>query len=321
MSLLKRLVSKVRRVAGRAPPPPVRVVMIGNCQASAMAYLMPLLSRRIEVLAAVQVDAPDNDHDRFAAALDQADIIVSQVVRDDYPLAWVGRSHLTALYGNKLIFFTNHFFDGYYPELCYIHDPEGRRHVLPGPMDSYHYKTVIHAFQQGLSVEDAIALCDDDAFYAEHFGGIAELSLAELRRREEAVDIRIHDYIADTFRRERLFFTFNHPTSHLLLRTCDGILRHAGIVPEIGYATLSPEEYLKRVAKPVAGPVYRGEGMSFGNDVPHTGFELIADGGDHRLGAMRDYALAELVEAFYRLYDAHSERVLGHQINFRAVMS
>lgn len=328
MSLLSGWLEKGRALLRPQPagttvikPAVVKIAIIGNCQGGALSHLLPMLTPRIQVLRAIPIDATaDNVHDAHAAVLSEADFIISQSIKDTYPLDWVRRSRLTEAYGDKLIFYTNHFFDGYFPELCYIHDPEGRRHVLPGPMADYHYKTVIHAWKQGLSAAEALALCEDDAFHAANYGHFAEKSLAELARREEGVDIRIHDTVAQTYRDRLLFFTFNHPTTHLLLQTCVQILDRLGLKPETDPSAVNPGEYLEIVSKPVPGPVYREQGLTFANLPAHKGYDLIEEADGFRLGERRLYDLPEVIEAFYRLYDANRERVMAYRINFSGLM-
>ena len=88
--------------------------------------------------------------------------------------------------------------------------------TLAGPLGDYHSSIIIHSWKEGLSQEQAQANYQSETIWEELYLDAASQSLQELRSREQILDIKISDYIEKEQSNQQLFFTFNHPSKHLL---------------------------------------------------------------------------------------------------------
>ncbi len=199
----------------------VKIVVTGNCQARAVGAFLSLLPgvEIIDIIILHLSDESQEDYHReiFAAAHK----IVAQQTSESFLPRHLRCTNLKA--EGQTIVWPNIFFCGQQPFLRYITSPTKGR--LTGPLDVYHDIRIL------------------DLWYSERFGGspfpqrfdnqfaafLAERSLQELEEREGACDITISEKIRKNWQKERLFFTFNHPSSRLLSFVANTIGSSLGI--------------------------------------------------------------------------------------------
>lgn len=125
----------------------------------------------------------------------------------------------------KLYRWVGPFFRGYFPEQFYLHDSNGNLigacEGLPSP---YHNKIIFFAYVNKLSIEQAYSLlCDETP--KQNIEEITKQSIVELQNREKMCDICISDFIQEHYKKERLFWTINHPTKALISHICNQIVK------------------------------------------------------------------------------------------------
>lgn len=116
----------------------------------------------------------------------------------------------------------NIFWRGYSPELITIKDAKSAK--VMGVLGDYHNGIVLKSFQEGLSVADTVKKFADLDYYTNKYGHVASASINELKAREKDLDVKISDLIEQDFQRTRLFHTFNHPCSKMLLAQARRVL-------------------------------------------------------------------------------------------------
>lgn len=112
----------------------------------------------------------------------------------------------------------NAYFTGYHQHLQLMTTPDGRDSGC---------LAVWSLLRRGLEpqqIQDA--LLSEASFREDDVLASAQASLEELRRREstDGVDIPLHGYLEDQWRRQILFHTANHPKRSVLLYVCNRIL-------------------------------------------------------------------------------------------------
>jgi len=203
-------------------------VVIGNCQARPTSNLLMdrslgLLSRGF-ITAFNYTHAPETD-----TLLDEVDYIFTQKLADTFP--HINTSSLVDKYGaDKVITISNLFFEGYHPDWCYIPSLHGTR--LTGPVGDYHNRTVVAAFMDGLSEEEALERYLSVEFNRQHYSHVARDSIEELKAREVDVITPMAPVIEDAFEKgKKTFYTFNHPSNELLELHVDRIINTLKIEP------------------------------------------------------------------------------------------
>ncbi|NKF49424.1 hypothetical protein G3R49_02360 [Shewanella sp. WXL01] len=201
-------------------------VIIGNCQATVVANF---IQERAESLVARQVISAHlykNHDDSLYKSLDEVDFIITQNVDDKFE--GINTKEILSRYGNKTVRYLNLFYEGYHPDWCYFPVLNGVR--LKSPVGDYHNRTVIETFIEGGSERQAIERYFDIEFNRQSYFSVGERSIAELRNREQEVDIKMTDVIEQGVQDgEMLFHTFNHPSSKLLNIQVGRILEHLKI--------------------------------------------------------------------------------------------
>lgn len=277
-----------------------RIAVIANCQARPVANLCRHLAPGVEItgVGIVHLASPKDEAD-LAAACETADVILAQLVADNYPVTFVRTNALKAAHPGKVIVWPNLFFRGQCPDLHYA-TGEGRRR-LAGPLTDYHLRLVLEAWQAGVPAAETLARLEGGAIAAPP--DTAAQSLAQLRERETATDVRASDLIEDSWTRQRLFFTFNHPRTVLLEALTRRLLQTAGIAAT-GAVPPRFGEPLGPIIPPMTRAMRNALGLDFGEeDEPIRGVPWPKQPGERPI----PYSLADLVETFYRAYDAQAD--------------
>ena len=280
-----------------------KIVVVGNCQARPLATAFEKLGDSVEVTAIAIVHLLKSEQFyQYHQHFEQADIIVSQRVANNYPCEFVQTDFLKNKYGSKVVVIVNLYFSGYNPDWCYLRIPE--KGPLRGPMGDYHNKTILKSWKKGFDVEQASELLLD---YHNNmtYSIVKDQSLAELSTREVNTDIRITDFIQKNMFQERLFFTFNHPSASLLVEYAKRILRYKCINYNEHLIDFGGAEPLSQFI-PLVNPA---SGLPNGlTTSPHgMSFEVRED--NVYLKSKKIYNLSELIESFYFVYDSFSSQI------------
>ncbi len=310
----ERLVRAARRLGLMPGGKPLKIAISANCQGTPLGQLITTMCDGVEISHITIVHkARDDASAEDLAAFKAADIILAQKVADNYPCEYVRTNALRERFGDKVLSWVNLYFSGYNPELTYMRGDD--RTPMNGPLGDYHLRPVITAYQDGLSVEDALARLRDPDYNATHYSGAAKASMDELHRRDEDTNIKIADFVERRLPIAKQFHTFNHPSLDLLTelaaRCAHAMGRDVsrrpspGMLPEpLGMimAPINPQARLEMGFPEDFDPVtYKGTPLDWSQPRPtrQPGHAL--------------YSMTEVIEAFYRRYDIDREAVLAFE--------
>jgi len=201
------------------------VLVLGNCQARPVAtYLQEMTGEDFHYTPLIaHLSNVDYENDDLQL-LDTADLILSQPIADSFKAPHLATSLLKSRYANKVITWPNLFFIGQTPDIVTLRDNSGK--VVVGPLESYQSAGVVNCWKQGMTVDQTVQhLQNELPFSAEMLENAIKVSLSNLIARESDLDVHISDFIQSKAESERLFFTFNHPTSRLLIELCERLTR------------------------------------------------------------------------------------------------
>jgi len=246
----------------------------------------------------------DSEKAKFDREFDKADYIFAQRVADAYPCTFVRTQYLRENYGHKATIWPNVFYRGYNPELTYVR--MAGRHPLRGPLGDYHNQTFLDGWEKGLSIRETLNLHQDIDYNYERYGNIPETSLIELQNREAGCDVKISKFVKEKFRRQRLFFTFNHPRMVLLAYVAEKILEHVGITGnQIDYTRLA--EPLGQFIPPVNSWVANQYALLFEDERFWRGARVKQiNGSNVTTGKKYLYQDKEIIEVFFKIYSANN---------------
>jgi hypothetical protein len=116
----------------------------------------------------------------------------------------------------RIISFPSIYFGGYNPELTYLRNNHSH-HLNDGFVD-YHDKRIVKLFLDGYSKFELERMFSKLQPVRNDVIKLANDSISALRMREQEhdLDIIISDYIECNYQKERLFFTYNHPSNSIL---------------------------------------------------------------------------------------------------------
>ena len=227
---------------------------------------------------------------------------------DNYPLEFVRNANLREAFGEKVVVWPNLYYRGYSPELVYLRN--GGR-PLQGPLGDYHLSPIHEGWKQGRSLAESIATFRDVDYNAERFSTVPEDSLRDLEQREADCDVTISDYVARERWRQRLFFTFNHPTKAALVELAKRVLDHTGwsehSSPEaVAELAARPAEPLGRWRVPMNPWIAQTAGSGLKDIKRFRANEVDMSGGLPKALAepVLRLSLEEIAATYYRIYDA-----------------
>lgn len=207
----------------------MRVYIHGNCQASAIGWLLgevrPGWIVRSREVHTFPIGNP-SEFEAYQADVAHADLILAQPISPNYR----GVDHLSLdwIRANKaaqatLLVFPSIHFRGYTIQSFALE--------MPGHLMDYHDVHVADMYRLGTSPEEAHARIVSDDFFTRAFV-LAEVldALREIVRREEACGAaaRVSPILSRRLEREFLFNTFNHPTRSVLADVTEQLMRAAG---------------------------------------------------------------------------------------------
>ena len=235
-------------MSSRAP----LVVVWGNCQAEPIATLIESSVRAVGLQVAhlppvFEISEADLEHLR-RNILPRTAVLISQPVRDEYRIPGCGTSQLAELLPDdaRLITFPVTYDTSAFPYQVNAHLENGER--IDAPVTEYHDLRAIAAAEQGLSVDRALAWWPEPT--ADMVIANAQRSRAELRRREQPLDVHSSDLMTAGL----AMHTLSHPTNLTLVEIARRIVTALGLPAESDIA--NPErEFLGGLRTPIEAAV------------------------------------------------------------------
>ena len=149
----------------------------------------------------------------------------------------------------------------------------------------------------------------DIDYNRELFQSVAENSIKELKRREDETSIPIVDFIQNNQSSTKLFHVMNHPVNALLLEYSRRIAKAVGLnVQDVNLT--GKNEFLGQFQTPLNPYSKQHLNCQFDDLSAYRGLKIsLNEDGSVRYEGATTYSLPELIEVYYRLYDAHHDRV------------
>lgn len=181
-------------------------------------------------------------------ALQNCQILITQPIKDEYRnFIGLGTNKLKSIISSKteLITIPSLYFNCYNPELFTIKNVNLN---IFSSIFSYHHKQIFQSFISGYSISQANEFINDinsnfvkDSFLFDAFKEIAQ--------RENNIDIKMLSFIQDNYKKDRLFWTFNHPAYSTLSALVRKILSVLSLHDDL--AQSAQREYLDHTIFPI----------------------------------------------------------------------
>lgn len=279
------------------------VVIVGNCQAAALAIALRTSERFARLFDVLEFPAvheiPPQMVPDLHDAVARSSVAILQRVEENYRDGiGLGTETLAAIASSATVIrWPSVFWGGYFPDLFYLRDDAGRP-VVDGPFD-YHDREILAAYVDGLTVEQTCTMIADTQRPSDAIAW-ADAATAELDHRGRGCDVNVTGFIAENFRDQLLFFTMNHPANVMLRFIGQEILRSLGLR---GFVDISkmPDEVLGATFYPLHPNHVRALDLSFGStwQVGHTPFKIRGVA----------YETPAAVRAFFDYYESHPELI------------
>lgn len=287
-----------------------KVCIVGNCQAQALTSLSRHLDSPLDVVTLPPVfDVSNFRKTEIEKEVYGADFVFCQRVSDNYVVEFVRPQEIKGALGDRAVLWPNVYFDGYFPSIGYIYDDFGK---VTGPLSDYHFQAVRSAWRAGVEPQNATS-----GLLSGTLQGLSpnpvEQSLAELRVKEEGLDIQISDYISAHFRWRKLFYSMNHPNNDLLVE----VLRRMTDRMDIGLGQInSVSSYpypLNKIDIPCFDYIRKNYRLEFATQqIKGCSINLTSSGGKiGEIDQIEYYEWFDLISKFYALYDRLADEVSG----------
>lgn len=259
----------------------IKIVVVGNCQARPIATLLSAANSNITITKVAVVHLLNsNQESEFSPYFDEADIIISQLISNQYPCNFVRTGVLEEKFGAKLLKIVNLFSFSHTPYLQNL--PKDLR-TLDTPFGDYHFPVVIKSWEEGRSKEETVQALEEEFFsIKDRTYRVEETSL---REKESQADVCISDFIEQ--QSERVFHTFNHPKNVLLHEYVNRIIEKLKI-PNASRNLKEKNEFLGQFT-----PFMLVNGEIFHRRI--------------RNGVTENISTKRLVDEFFDFYDNHLE--------------
>ncbi|MFM7547733.1 MAG: WcbI family polysaccharide biosynthesis putative acetyltransferase, partial [Cyanobacteriota bacterium] len=238
-----------------------RIVVVGNCQCHPlMLSLRKVLPEAfIHFCPSVHL-ASSEDVKKLHQRLRSADLLITHRIQPGYRngLGVDTRTLRTLLRPDAaIVVLPNFHYEGHHPFIAYAADPDGRLASVEAksPLGSYHDFLVMAACDKGLSVE-ALLQAPSGAMLT-HIKISHQISIQELRQREQDCDVSISDWIEQVHRRQPLMHTINHPNQLCLDQLLRRLISHIDSQLRLQTDLIDSHEHLGAVSIPIHPWVYK----------------------------------------------------------------
>lgn len=215
------------------------VIVFGNCQAEAIAGCLrqhpALAGGEVHVYLSFQMPGqeppslPPEIYECCGMLWEQATPLVRFPHRDKLPIDC------------RISTYPSIDFNLLWP----LNAPEPRNHPQAGfPFGPFSYgdRIINEIVESGLSGEAAWAAYVERSLAAmPNLHRLADIEYSRWTTLERELDVKLADRVFQLFRKERLFYTFNHPTPDMLCHVGTELLRVSGLSGESDYQTLFDE--------------------------------------------------------------------------------
>ena len=201
-----------------------KICISGNCVTMAIPYFLKTCSNfneRYEIipLKPVYTISAQQDIDEFKNNVSLCDVFLTQpIVGDKYKNMGIDTESIKNILkpDARLLTMPVPYFSGYFPEQFYLHDDAGNLigecEGLPSP---YHNKIIFYEYVHKMSAEQVYDILYDESYKTDAEQKV-KASIAELQKREQTINFPISGFIEENFKKQRLFWTVNHPTNVLI---------------------------------------------------------------------------------------------------------
>lgn len=208
----------------------MNIIIIGNCQSTHIKWILQTITdsskHKIDSILVNTLTAEDEE--RVCKLLSKQDLIITQRIYSTFKFEFVQTDFIRNNFKTNILQIPNLYFRGNTPDLIYLSLKNTR---ILSPLGDYHHHCIYECWKNKKNIKDTVKFVQSENLMKNHpelFSSV-ESSLNELKEREEVLDIKISDFIEKNWKTKRLFFTFNHPTTLLLLTLVKRIMKHSNI--------------------------------------------------------------------------------------------
>jgi Polysaccharide biosynthesis enzyme WcbI len=264
----------------------MKIAIVSNCQAEALARFVPILSDRVE---AAWIDVHRLDEENGAGErsklLSEADLIFTAPIVAEHLPEDVRTGYLEDSFPGKVHKIPNCYFAGFHPDMTYL---GGMFDRLEGAAGGLHSTIAIDGYLSGLSPTRAALNFTDPVYYRRKglFQKFSD-SIAEMMERDEGLAIKLYPKFNRMLYEKLAFYTINHPTRHLLAEIAKDIIRLCGLRPMNINSFQLPDPLWDSIVWPISPCVADEHKLPFGfGDVIATGHP------HHRFISFEDFCAA-----------------------------
>lgn len=279
-----------------------KCLVYGNCQAMALKGLLkqnPKFKKYYEIVDCKSVyllnkeDLPNQE-----LIISDVDLLIHQPVSDNYKgLYQLSTNYLKSkLKQNaKVVSFPVAYFTGYNPELVYLKNNSGQRISQPF---TYHDTNIMKFYLMGKSVNETITLIQSKDFYQFYdIQNNLENTLLNLEQREIDLDIKLSLFIRENYKKNRLFYTFNHPSFVILKYIANSIFKALDIDKNENFFDIFGSiEIFGNSSFPIYPSLYSGLELQFSTSNSYI-FER------------QTYLMKDVVELYFKVYENYRDTV------------
>lgn len=243
-----------------------QICVSGNCVTMAIPFFLKtsaLFNERYEILTlkpVYTINTPE-DVEEFKTQVSKCDVFLTQPISGDkYKNMGIDTESIKNILkpGAKLITMPVPYFTGYFPEQFYLHDANGNLvgecEGLPSP---YNNKIILYGYVNKLSPEETYNLLYDEQHSTKAQQKVQE-SIVELQNREKSIDFSISEFITENFKKQRLFWTVNHPTNALIFYISQKFMKILSEIDNCQYDIQNIEkEFLNEYITPILPSVQK----------------------------------------------------------------
>lgn len=236
----------------------LKIGIVGGCQAEGVREATLALLPKAEVTCwHVGVNPPDPP-DVILTKLKSADIVLSQISAGT-GLEKLQISELKAQFKN-VHFLPTVVFPGFYPDLTYLHGPDG---LLSGVHSDFHSRIAVSAFLLGLTPGRTLALYNAAVFARLGYFDVFPAACAAIRDQLQASGFNPDSL--DIWLREigPFMYLANHPHIRVLTTLCHDLYVRLGMIPA---ATPVPHVAKDHLSESFTWPIYQALAKRLGID-------------------------------------------------------
>ena len=280
-----------------------RVVVVGNCQATALAMMLRTndeFTARFELVDFPAVhEIPAAMVPELHRAVAEAAVVIPQRIDDGYRdgLGLGTETMIGLARTSRIVRWPSVYWAGYFPDLFYLRDAAGTP-VVDGPFD-YHDRSILDAYAAGLDVAATCDLLADPELPSDACAWAASAT-AELELRGADCDVGVGDFIGGRFREELLLLTMNHPSNATLGFLAEAITGLLGIPGRV-----DPRRFAGEILGPSFYPVHANHARAL--ELAFAPAGVAGDAPFRIRGVVHSPAAA--VRAFFAYYTANPRLV------------